>query len=146
MITVRKATLEDIEELTILFNAYRIFYKQPGDLLAARTFLKERLIQNESVVFLAFNANKAIGFTQLYPIFSSVSLKRAWLLNDLYVDPSARRLGAAETLLNAAREYGIDTGAKWLLLETARDNFPAQSLYEKNGWVKTEDIFYTLDL
>jgi ribosomal protein S18 acetylase RimI-like enzyme len=55
-------------------------------------------------------------------------------------------LGAAELLLNAARKHGIDTGSKWLLLETALDNIPAQNLYAKNGWVRTEDIFYTLAL
>ncbi len=112
----------------------------------AYQFLKARLSADESVVFMAFNENNAIGFTQLYPIFSSVSMQKAWLLNDLFVDPTARRSGAAEALLNAAKEYGIHTGAKWLMLETATDNFPAQSLYEKNGWVRAQDIFYTLDL
>jgi ribosomal protein S18 acetylase RimI-like enzyme len=146
MTTTRRATLQDLEELTPLFDAYRQFYKQPGDLANAYQFLKERLSGNESVVFMAFNENNAIGFTQLYPIFSSVSMQKAWLLNDLFVDPTARRSGAAEALLNAAKEHGIHTGAKWLLLETANDNFPAQSLYEKNGWVKAQDIFYTLDL
>jgi GNAT superfamily N-acetyltransferase len=146
MIITRKATLEDLEGLSILFNAYRIFYKQPDDLKGAFEFLKERLLQHESVIFVAVNNNKIIGFTQLYPIFSSVSLKKAWLLNDLFIDPSARRLGAAELLLNAARKLGIDTGSKWLLLETALDNIPAQNLYVKNGWVRTEDIFYTLAL
>ena len=146
MITVRKATLQDLEELSILFDAYRIFYKQQGDIAAAREFLKERLLHNESVIYVAFNEEIAVGFTQLYPIFSSVSLKNAWLLNDLFIDPSARRLGAAELLLNAARKHGIDTGSKWLLLETALDNIPAQNLYVKNGWVRTEDLFYTLAL
>jgi GNAT superfamily N-acetyltransferase len=146
MITTRKATLEDLEDLSTLFNAYRIFYNQPDDLTAAFDFLKERFLLQESVVFIAVNNNKIIGFTQLYPIFSSVSLKKAWLLNDLFIDPSARRLGAAELLLNAARKHGIDTGSKWLLLETTLDNIPAQNLYVKNGWVKVEDIFYTLAL
>jgi len=146
MIIIRKAALQDLDELTILFEYYRNFYKQSGDLEAAQKFLKERLVHNESVIFLAFKQSQAIGFTQLYPIFSSVSLKKAWLLNDLFVHPAARRSGAAEALLNAARDHGIATGAKWLLLETARDNFPAQSLYTKNGWIRTEDIFYTLDL
>jgi ribosomal protein S18 acetylase RimI-like enzyme len=146
MITIRKAALQDLDELTILFDAYRTFYKQPGNPEAAKEFLKERLLHNESVILLAFNASQVIGFTQLYPIFSSVSLKKAWLLNDLYVHPAARRSGAAEALLNSARDHGIATCAKWLLLETARDNFPAQSLYTKNGWIRTEDFFFTLDL
>jgi GNAT superfamily N-acetyltransferase len=146
MITTRKATLEDLEDLSSLFNDYRVFYNQPDDLKGAFEFLKERLLLQESVVFVAVNNNKMIGFTQLYPIFSSVSLKKTWLLNDLFIDPSARRLGAAEALLHAARKHGIDTGSKWLLLETALDNIPAQTLYVKNGWVKADDIFYTLTL
>jgi ribosomal protein S18 acetylase RimI-like enzyme len=146
MITTRKATLEDLEDLSSLFNDYRVFYNQPDDLKGAFEFLKERLLLQESVVFVAVNNNKMIGFTQLYPIFSSVSLKKAWLLNDLFIDPSARRLGAAEALLHAARKHGIETGSKWLLLETALDNVPAQTLYVKNGWEKVEDVFYTLTL
>lgn len=146
MITIRKATLQDLNEVSILFDAYRQFYKQPGDLIGAQEFLKERLLYNESVIFIAFNEEKAIGFTQLYPIFSSVSMKKAWLLNDLFVSHSARRSGVAEALLDAAREHGIASGAKWLLLETAADNIPAQTLYSKKGWVRTEDLFYTLDL
>lgn len=146
MITIRKATLQDLNEVSILFDAYRQFYKQPGDLIGAQEFLKERLLYNESVIFIAFNEEKAIGFTQLYPIFSSVSMKKAWLLNDLFVSHSARRSGVAEALLDAATEHGIASGAKWLLLETAADNIPAQTLYSKKGWVRTEDLFYTLDL
>lgn len=146
MITIRKATIQDLNEVSILFDAYRQFYKQPGDLIGAHEFLKERLLHNESVIFIAFNEEKATGFTQLYPIFSSVSMKKAWLLNDLFVAQSARRSGVAEALLDAAREHGIASGAKWLLLETAADNIPAQTLYSKNGWVRTEDLFYTLDL
>jgi ribosomal protein S18 acetylase RimI-like enzyme len=146
MITTRKATLEDLEDLSSLFNAYRVFYNQPDDLKGAFEFLKERFLLQKSVVLVAVNNNKMIGFTQLYPIFSSVSLKKAWLLNDLFIDSSARRLGAAEALLHAARKHGIETGSKWLLLETAHDNVPAQTLYVKNGWEKVEDVFYTLTL
>jgi len=98
------------------------------------------------VIFVAEQENNLVGFTQLYPIFSSVSLQRAWLLNDLYVHASVRKQGIAALLLDAARQHGLQTSSKYLLLETANDNFTAQSVYEKNGWTKTSGYFYELVL
>jgi ribosomal protein S18 acetylase RimI-like enzyme len=146
MTNIRKARPEDLNELAILFDEYRRFYKQPSDIAAAKKFLQERLSQNESAVFIAFDDGKAAGFTQLYPIFTSVGLQRTWLLNDLYIAPSSRRKGLASLLLNAAKEFGRSTSSKWLLLETAADNYSAQALYENDGWQKAEDIFYQFNL
>ncbi len=109
---------------------------------AATDFLYERISKEESTIFIAFLDEEAVGFTQLYPIFSSVSLKPALLLNDLFVAENVRQQGIANALLNKAKEYGNKTGAKWLLLETAFDNYKAQSVYEKNGWIKQTDFFY----
>ena len=102
--------------------------------------------KKESVIFVAQERNELIGFTQLFPIFSSVSMKRTWLLNDLYVNEKSRGIGAATALLNAAKEFGAETKSKWLLLQTAADNFTAQKVYEKNGWVRETDFFYRKDL
>jgi len=146
MITIRKASIEDLKHLTVLFDKYRVFYKLPSDLIGAAFFLKERFTKNESVIFVAIINNEIIGFAQLYPIFSSVGLKRAWLLNDLYVDEKARGKGAAAALLIEAKQFGIETHAGWMLLQTAADNFIAQSVYEKHGWVIEQDLFYRLDL
>ena len=99
MITVRQAGIDDVDLVAPLFNNYRVFYKQASDPGAAKSFLEERLLRNESVIFLAFDNNEAVGFTQLYPVFSSVSLKRAWILNDLFIDASARGKGAVALLL-----------------------------------------------
>ena len=143
---IKEATLGNINNLVPLFNAYRIFYGQPGDIKGATVFLYERISKKESAIFIAFLNDEAIGFTQLYPIFSSVSLKPALLLNDLYVAEKARQQGVAEALLNRAKDYGRHTDAKWLLLETAFDNYKAQSVYEKNGWIKQTDFFYQFSL
>jgi GNAT superfamily N-acetyltransferase len=146
MIVIRKATEADLAQLADLFDLYRIFYHQPSDIAAANKFLKDRFDSKQSVVFVAAQDNILAGFAQLYPIYSSVSLQKAWLLNDLYVHANARKKGVAGLLLSAARQHGLDTNAKYLLLETARDNFTAQSVYEKNGWKKTGSFFYELDL
>lgn len=147
MITIRKATVADLDSLVPLFDAYRQFYKQETDLEGARKFLTERLEGEESVVFLAFYGERPAGFTQLYPIFSSVGMRRSWLLNDLYVDVVARKKGVGERLLEEAKTWARATGASWMMLETAVDNHLAQALYEKNGWERVKDeLFYRVYL
>jgi GNAT superfamily N-acetyltransferase len=146
MITIRKTTKEDINELTDLFDLYRVFYHQPSDIAAAKKFLLQRMEKEESAIFVAEQEKKLVGFIQLYPIFSSVSLQRTWLLNDLYVRATARKKGVAAQLLEAARQHGLETNARWLLLQTSLNNFTAQSVYEKNGWKKVTDYFYELSL
>ncbi len=141
-ITISKAEINNVASFAYLFDEYRVFYKQPSDIQGAINFLKERIEQNESVIFIAWLQDKAVGFTQLYPIFSSVSMKRTWLLNDLFVAETYRGNGIASRLLQFAQAFGEKTNSKWLLLQTAIDNFAAQKVYEKNGW-KKDDAFYS---
>jgi len=144
--TIRRATIEDVPVVSKLFDAYRMFYQQPSDLKGATEFITERLQNNESVILLAFINKAAAGFVQLYPIFTSVGMKRTWLLNDLYVDPFFRGKGTASALLEAAKDFGRSTNSKWLMLQTTNTNAAAQALYEKNGWHKETDIFYSISL
>jgi ribosomal protein S18 acetylase RimI-like enzyme len=142
-----EATIEDLEGVSNLFNLYRIFYQQESDLESAKTYIKERIENKESVLFVVKDKQNYVGFTQLYPAFSSISLKRAWILNDLYVDKEARKQGVGELLLRKAKEFAIETGAKSLSLSTAPDNHSAQRLYEKNGYKRdTQYYHYELDL
>ncbi len=143
--TIIRADLQSVDAIAPLFDAYRQFYKQAPDLERARAFITDRLAKAESVIFLAVGDGSYLGFTQLYPLFSSVGLGRAWLLNDLYVAPASRRQGAGEALLERARQFAEETGALSLALETAVDNVPAQQLYERLGWVR-ETEFYTYNL
>ncbi|RFB14792.1 GNAT family N-acetyltransferase [Bacillus sp. HNG] len=140
-----QATIEDLEGVSNLFNSYRMFYQQNSDLEGAMTYIKARMESNESVIFVAKDKANYVGFTQLYPTFSSISMKRAWILNDLYVDSKARKQGVGERLLQKAKEYALETGAKSLSLSTAPDNHTAQRLYEKNGY-KRDSQFYHYEL
>jgi len=143
---IRRAKKKDIGKLSILFDKYRIFYKQQSDIDNAKSFLKKRMKRKESVIFVADERDELIGFTQLFPIFSSVSMKRTWLLNDLYINEKSRGMGAATKLLETAKQFGVETESKWLILQTAADNYTAQKVYEKNGWVKETDFFYRKDI
>ena len=139
---IRQATILDLDTLVPLFDAYRQFYQRASDPQRARDFLRERFQHHESIIFLAFDAaGAAVGFTQLYPLFSSVGAHRKYLLNDLYVIPQARRVGAAKALLTAAADFGRALGAASLSLSTAVDNAPAQQLYESLGWVRDQRFY-----
>lgn len=146
MTIVRAASTEDVPSVAYLFDQYRQFYQQASDLPAATLFLTDRMKEKESVILVAVAEGELLGFCQLYPIFSSVSMQRAWLLNDLFVQEAARGKGIASDLLDAAAKLAKDQGAKWILLQTGATNGPAQALYEKKGWVRETDLFYRFDV
>ena len=147
-VTIKRATVEDAMHIIPLFNAYRMFYGQHSNIGAAGEFITQRLQNNQSVIFIAFNSDgKAVGFTQLYPIFSSVGMKNAWLLNDLFVTEAERGKGIATMLLDAAKRHGRETNSGWLMLQTALTNQTAQKAYEANGWQKDNEYYvYTVNL
>ncbi len=140
-VRIVRATSEDVERIAPLFDAYRQFYKQKSDVAGARRFIGDRLQREESVIFLALMDEKAVGFVQLYPCFSSTVMRRMWILNDLFVTPEARRQSAAKALMERARQWAVETKADGLWLETAVDNHPAQRLYESLGWKLDNDYY-----
>lgn len=146
--SIRRATAEDLDLIVPLFDAYRQFYRQPSDPVLARTFLSDRFLHHQSVVFLALDTGgSALGFTQLYPSFSSGLARPIYILNDLFVTPSARRRNIARRLLETAADFARQSGAARLALSTALDNEPARALYESAGW-RQDTVFctYTLPL
>lgn len=139
--SVRQAVLADLEELATLFDQYRQFQGKTGDLIAARLFLRERFNHGESVVFICREGDTAVGFAQLYPSFSSVSLSRVFVVNDLFVHESGRRKGIASRLLSAIESYAWSLGSARVTLNVARDNQSAQRLYEERGWKQDGQFF-----
>ena len=134
---IHQATSVDIDDLTLLFDAYRQFYGQAPAPMAAAAFIAERLAKSESVIFLARGeTGEAIGFAQLYPAFSSVAMKRMWYLNDLFVAASARQQGVARALLKQVATFARETDALTVKLATAVSNLPAKALYESEGYQK----------
>ena len=146
--TIRLATVEDVERVAPLFDAYRQFYGLAPDLALASRFLADRLARGESVVLLAAAADGTpMGFVQMYPGFSSLRAARTYVLYDLFVQPRARRHGVGRLLMEAASDEARRAGAVALVLSTAKTNVGAQRLYESLGWVRDEDFYeYGLDL
>ncbi|SFS82592.1 GNAT family N-acetyltransferase [Paenibacillus sp. 453mf] len=142
--SVLQATIHDLDDLVPLFDSYRVFYGQASDPEGAREFLFNRFNHAESVVFIgrAASDGQVVGFAQLYPTFSSISMMRSWVLNDLYVVETHRREGIADLLLQQVKEFAAKTKAKGVALSTAPENKAAQTLYEKHGFV-IDDEFYS---
>ena len=139
-LTVRQAVLSDLEALVPLFDGYRQFYGRASDVRAAKEFLLDRFNHGESILFIAHEGNTPIGFTQLYPSFSSVSLARIFVLNDLFVHEQGRRKGVASKLISAAIEFASSLGAIRVSLSTATTNETAQAFYQSAGWKRDEQF------
>lgn len=137
--TIKQITIQEIDCVVNLFNQYRIFYKQPSDIALAEQFIAQRLSNNESVIFVAFNHNvQPVGFTQLYPTYSSMRVSKNWILNDLYVEADQRKQGIGAALIKTAMDFALNDGASYLALSTAVDNYTAQALYEAIGFIRQE--------
>ncbi len=140
----RKATSKDVDSVSELFDAYRMFYSKTTDLKGAKAFLNNRISNKDSEIFVAENAEtKLIGFVQLYPLFSSTRLKKFWLLNDLFVHPEFRGKGVSIALIDKAKELVLKSNACGMYLETEKSNLIGNNLYPKTGFeLNTDCNFY----
>ena len=142
-----KATQDHVHEVARLFDLYRQFYECEPDLELAREFIAARMEHGESTIFIALgDDSEVMGFTQLYPSFCSVEAVKILILYDLYVDTTYRKSGVGEALMNRATEYGRECGVARIDLLTARTNIPGQTLYEKLGYVRTNQDFFAYSL
>lgn len=144
---IRKINFNDIEQLSNLFDKYRIFYEKESNIEGAKIFLFERIQNKESEIIVAENEkNELVGFVQLYPIFSSTKMKRLWLLNDLFVDDLYRGRGVSVLLINKAKKMCEETNACGLVLETSKTNSIGNRLYPKMDFIlDTEHNYYSWD-
>lgn len=137
---IKRITIEESILVIDLFNKYRIFYQKPSDLQLAESYINERLGKEESVIFVALEMENGhqmpVGFTQLYPKYSSLTTTKNWILNDLYVESNYRKRGIGEALIKTATDFAKQEGAIFVQLDTAVDNYTAQSLYEAIGFKK----------
>ncbi len=148
MTKIVQATIKHQDEISRLFNLYRIFYKEEDNPEGTYQFIKERLENSDSTIFVSINDDDSLnGFVQLYPSFCSVSMIPILILYDLFVDPEMRASGIGRDLMNKARYYASENGFKRLELSTAKDNFIGQSLYESLGYeVDNQFLQYSLEV
>jgi len=145
---IKAVTLDELNQVTALFNQYMVFYEQASNPNKYRAYLKERLEKQEADIFIAYDeGHEAQGFVLNYTSFSSVSLGKIIVLNDLFVAPKHRKKGVANELIRAVEQFAKEQGAIRVDLSTAKDNFSAQALYEKMGFKQGSGFFsYSLKI
>ena len=139
---ISQASIEQLDDVASLFDQYRVFYRQNSDLEQAKEFITARLQQQDSVILLATENSNPLGYTQLFPSWSSVSMQRVWILNDLFVLPQARKQGIAKALMDAAKDYAVATNAIRIILATEVTNKVAQNLYESIGYRQFDEFYH----
>jgi ribosomal protein S18 acetylase RimI-like enzyme len=142
---IHHATPQDLEELSALFDQYRVFYQYESNLKAVKSFLSERITASDSVIFVARSPDGELtGFVQLYPLLSSTRMKKLWLLNDLYVHPNFRGMKVSVMLIDRAKQLARETDSAGLMLETAKSNTIGNNLYRKTKFsLDTDHNFYS---
>jgi ribosomal protein S18 acetylase RimI-like enzyme len=145
-IVIRAANPDDLADLTRLYVAYRVFYGEPPAEAAAGEFIRERISGNAGKYFLAWDSEhplaSPVAFMHLMPSTNTLAMRPIWLLEDLYVEPAARKRGIATRLLEEAEVFARSTGAERITLATAHDNEAAQSIYRKVGYVREDHFRY----
>ena len=137
-VQIREAKLSDLENLSDLFNSYRMFYGKKSDLKVANEFLRSRIENKDSKIFVCDLNNELSGFVQLYPIFSSTRVSKYWLLNDLFVDIKKRGKGYSKLLIDRSKELVIESKACGMMLETEKSNDIGNMLYPSTGFKKNK--------
>jgi len=139
-VTVRQATIQDIPRLVPVFDCYREHFGQQKNSSAAAKFLFEKFEHRESVIFIAEEQNEIIGFAQLYPTFSSLTLQRVWILNDFFISGQYRQRRIGEQLFSAVKEFSLVTRAKGIELTAQHTNNKAWQFWERQGFILDEEF------
>lgn len=137
---VRRATLEDLPQLAVLFDEYRQFYGASSHLDTSYQFLKQRFENQESVIFIHVKNEVMTGFIILYLGFSSVACSTYYILDDVYVSPSYRRQGSAKQLIDTAILFARHENALRISLDTQKNNYQSHQLYESMGFVRDDEF------
>jgi len=139
---IRQILENELNALVPLFDAYMVFYGQPSHPRRYRDFLTARLLNKEATVYGHFLESGALlGFVLNYVSFSSVSLGKIVILNDLFVVPARRSQGIGKALIRRTFDFAGEIGAVRVDLGTAKTNVVAQRLYENIGFVRDSEFY-----
>lgn len=131
-----QATLAHLDALTPLFVAYREFHGAMPATELSKEFLERRINQQDSLIFLAMQEDNLLGFCQVYPSFSSLSLRPVWILNDIFVQEASRGQHIAEKLIRHALEQAAANDVVRIRVSISQYNEAAQRLFEFTGFAE----------
>lgn len=136
-IVIHKALTKDANILFILNEKFN------GVGCTSVELLEESLESNaQEVVFIATVDGFPAGFCCVQ-LFKSMCYSSNYVeITELFVDEVYRRTGVATSLMQTVENYFKDYNIGGFQLFTGGKNHTAQTFYEKNGYVKTDEIMY----
>lgn len=147
-IRIEAVSAEQYEALVPMIAAYQGFYEADDirDDRNRKFFRRFIAPSDDGMLIAAWRGEELVGYTCLYWTFSSVQAIETVLMNDLYVDSSARGEGVGRALIEAAADVARERGCSRLEWSTAPDNATAQRLYDTFGAEKSTWLEYQLRL
>lgn len=137
---VRRAQVEDLQQLSVLFDEYRQFYGASSNQELSYQFLKQRFEDQQTVIFINTKDDTFTGFILLYLRFSSVACSKFYVLDDVYITPLYRRHGAARQLIDTAILFARHENALRISLDTQKNNHQSHKLYESMGFMRDDEF------
>lgn len=130
---IRKGEERDIPDLMALIKELAEFERAPEMVATNEEVLKKDWQEHHSFDFLVAEMNgKVVGISLYYPRYSTWN-GRCYYLEDLYVQPVARGVGAGKALLLATVEEAKKAGAGRLDWQVLDWNESAVRFYESLG-------------
>ncbi|MCM0638857.1 GNAT family N-acetyltransferase [Cellulomonas wangsupingiae] len=133
--TVRRVTADDAVPWARLFAGYRSFYELPDDDRAVATTWGWLVGEQHGMTGLVAVAadGTLLGLANVRTFARPSTATTGLYLDDLFVDPDARRSRAGSALLRAAADVAAQRGAVVVRWITAQDNARARALYDRHA-------------
>jgi GNAT superfamily N-acetyltransferase len=140
-LTIRPAIPADVPRILQLVRDLATYEREPDAVVATEAGLADALFGEAAMASCHVGEvdGAVVGFALWFLNFSTWRGKPGIYLEDLYVDPAARRTGIARGLVEALRRVAIERGydrMDWSVLDW---NTEAQSFYRSVGAQPLED-------
>jgi len=132
-VVVRAVEAKDRPEWERLFVAYGVFYETvfDADVLDGVWGWLTDDTHEVSALVAVDDSGELVGFAHYRRLADTFTAGPGWNLDDLYVAPSARGLGAATALIDAVAAHAAAHGGGTLRWITAENNHTAQRVYDR---------------
>jgi GNAT superfamily N-acetyltransferase len=146
-LVVRPVQVKDRAAWETLYQGYAKHYKvtQSAEMRErVWSWLHEPTMESEGLVAETWDS-KVIGLAHYRPFARPLSATTGGFLDDLFVLPEARGMGAADALIEGVKNIALERGWSVVRWITAEDNYRGRSVYDRVA-VKTNWVTYDIKL